>query len=71
MIIKNNFHKKGFALGVVLNHLLASSRKWPIWVVVSNQINLFTHFMTKMSKHRHLEKVQKRKFFAEREQSGS
>ena len=26
---KNNFHKKGFALGLVLKQRLAASRKWP------------------------------------------
>ena len=31
MIIKNHFHKKGFALGLVLKQRLAASRKWPIW----------------------------------------
>ena len=30
MIIKNNLHKKGFALGLVLKQRLAASRKWPI-----------------------------------------
>ena len=30
MIIKNHFHKKGFALGLVLKQRLAASRKWPI-----------------------------------------
>ena len=30
MIIKNHFHKKGFALGLVLKQRLAVSRKWPI-----------------------------------------
>ena len=29
-IIKNHFHKKGFALGLVLKQRLAASRKWPI-----------------------------------------
>ena len=28
MIIKNHFHKKGFALGLVLKQRLAASRKW-------------------------------------------
>ena len=27
---KNHFHKKGFALGLVLKQSLAASRKWPI-----------------------------------------
>ena len=31
MIIKNHFHKKGFALGLVLRQRLAASRKWPIF----------------------------------------
>ena len=30
MIIKNNLHKKGFALGLVLKQRLAASRKLPI-----------------------------------------
>ena len=30
MIIKNHFHNKGFALGLVLKQRLAASRKWPI-----------------------------------------
>ena len=30
MIIKNQFHKIGFALGLVLKQRLAASRKWPI-----------------------------------------
>ena len=30
MIIKNHFHKKGFALGLVLKQRLVASRKWPI-----------------------------------------
>ena len=30
MIIKTRFHKKGFALGLVLKQRLAASRKWPI-----------------------------------------
>ena len=30
MIIKNNFHKKGFVFGLVLKQRLAASRKWPI-----------------------------------------
>ena len=30
LIIKNHFHKKGFALGLVLKQRLAASRKWPI-----------------------------------------
>ena len=30
MIIKINFHKKGFGLGLVLRQRLAASRKWPI-----------------------------------------
>ena len=29
MIIKNNFHEKGFALDLVLKLRLAASRKWP------------------------------------------
>ena len=29
MIIKNYFHKKGFALGLILKQRLAASRKWP------------------------------------------
>ena len=29
MIIKNHFHKKGFALGLVVKQRLAASRKWP------------------------------------------
>ena len=33
MIIKNYFHKKGFALGLVLKQRLAASRKWPIRTV--------------------------------------
>ena len=32
MIIKSHFHKKGFALGLVLKQRLAASRKWPIHV---------------------------------------
>ena len=32
MIIKNHFHKKGFALGLVLKQRPAASRKWPIIV---------------------------------------
>ena len=31
MIIKNYFHKKEFALGVVLKERLAASQKWPIY----------------------------------------
>ena len=34
MIIKNHFHKKGFALGLVLIQRLAASRTWPIWVML-------------------------------------
>ena len=30
MMIKNHFHKKGFALDLVLKQRLAASRKWPI-----------------------------------------
>ena len=30
MIIETHFHKKGFALGLVLKQRLAASRKWPI-----------------------------------------
>ena len=32
MIIKNHFHKKGFALGLVIKQRLAASRfiQWPI-----------------------------------------
>ena len=32
MIIKNHFHKKGFALGLVLKQRLAASWKWPIFL---------------------------------------
>ena len=34
MIVKNHFHKKGFALGLVLKQRLPVSRKWPITVQV-------------------------------------
>ena len=30
MIIKNHFHKKGFALGLVFKQRFGASRKWPI-----------------------------------------
>ena len=30
MIIKNHFHKKGFALDLVLKQRLVASRKWPV-----------------------------------------
>ena len=30
IIKKKHFHKKGFALGLVLKQRLAASRKWPI-----------------------------------------
>ena len=33
MIIKNHFHKKGFALGLVLKQRLTASRKWPIELI--------------------------------------
>ena len=31
MIIKNHFHKRGFALGLVSKLRLVASRKWPIY----------------------------------------
>ena len=37
MIIKNHFHKKGFALGLVLKQRLEASRKWPI-IIISKEI---------------------------------
>ena len=39
MIIKNHFHKKGFALGLILKQRLAASWKWPICIILC-----FSHF---------------------------
>ena len=47
MIIKNNFHKKGFALDLVLKQRLTESRKWPIEYgiqVVSGQNTSVYHY---------------------------
>ena len=38
---KNNFHKKGFARGLVLKQRLAASRKWPILLEVFQHRLLF------------------------------
>ena len=40
MVMKNHFHNKGFALGLVLELRLAASRKWPIFdVLVLQQVS--------------------------------
>ena len=39
MIIKNHFHKKGFALGLILKQRLAASRKWPVEIIFSLKIS--------------------------------
>ena len=38
MIIKTHFHKKGFALGLLLKQRLAASRKWPIAIGDKRQL---------------------------------
>ena len=43
MIIKNHFHKKGFALGLVLKQRLAASRKWPIASRISASLKLYIY----------------------------
>ena len=45
MIIKNHFHKKGFALGLVLNQRLPASRKWPIVQVIITKIAFSLMFL--------------------------
>ena len=50
MIIKKHFHKKGFALGLVLKQRLAASRKWPIAYITQHcaRNNFFFYFFYKM-----------------------
>ena len=43
MIIKNNLHKKGFALGLVLKQRLAAFRKWPIVLLFNKLIKQISH----------------------------
>ena len=38
MIIKHHFHKKDFALGLLLKQRLAASRKWPIAICDKRQL---------------------------------
>ena len=58
MIIKNHFHKKGFALGLVLKQRLAASRKRPITFSSSygkqNNLKAFSNLKDKNTHRSHL-----------------
>ena len=50
MIIKNHFHKKGFALGFILKQRLVASRKWPINCFISQLVLIKIYFFTVLAK---------------------
>ena len=56
MIIKNNFHKKGFAIGLVLKQRLAASRKWPNVYGLRTIIRIFPSSLAPLrQRHKFLE----------------
>ena len=64
MIIKNHFHNKGFALGLVLKQRLAASRKWPIMGDGRGILKLHEFFCPKFSCRIFFNKISCMKFFS-------